>query len=174
MNGITKIEFELESVCPLLMDKWNDESKAKTDDEFKKEAEKKIYADDKGIYIPSNALKASIRLASSTLGKRMDAKKNRQTIRAGLFFEGNLYIGKKTHDGIQKDIITRGQGEKVTRVPTYRPRIDKWSAKGKATLIGITPNFIQEAMTIAGLRYGLLSYRPDYGRFIIKSFKEVK
>lgn len=174
MKNIAKVEMELESICPLLMDRFDEEQTAKTDEEYKKGAEKKVYGDGKSLYIPANAVKACIRLASSELGKKMDGKKNRQSIRAGIFFENEFYLNKKTHDGIVKHIVTRGQGDKVTRVPSYRPIINKWKCKNKASLIGVTPDFVKQALELGGLKYGLLSYRPEFGRFIVKSFKVIK
>lgn len=174
MENIKKIEIELESICPILMDKYPEEDKkAKTEEEYRKLAEDKLYKNEKGIFIPSSAIKALIRNASSDLGKKMEGKKNRQTISAGVFFESELYINNKKHDGIVKHIVTRGKGDKVTRVPTYRPIFNKWNGKLRANLIGVNPQFIKECLQLGGLRYGLLGYRPDYGRFVVKNFKEV-
>lgn len=72
-------EFELKSICPIKMDKWLDEKQPKSEEGYKKQAPLKIYKNEKGyISIPANAIKASMRLASSEIGKKMDAKKNQQ------------------------------------------------------------------------------------------------
>lgn len=181
MEGQKEIEFELEGICPLKMDRYVDGVKAKTEEEYKKEAVNKVYNDEKGnISMPTTAIKASIRIASSELGKRIEAKKNRQFIRAGVFFEKDYLPlldkkdkSRKKYDCIVKDIVTRGKGEKVTRVSTFRPLIEEWKVKGKVTLLGVTPNFFREAMELAGIKYGLLSHRPEFGRFIVNKFKEV-
>lgn len=173
--AVKKIEFELKSICPLLMDRFYTESKAKTEKEYKKEAENKIYKDKKGNpSIGANAIKACIRVASSELGKRMDAKKHRQTVKAGIFFDQDFFpLNKKTPDLIREDLVTRGQGDKVTRVMTFRPQFDSWTIKGKMNLIGIEPNFVKQALELGGYKYGLYGYRPEFGRFIITKFKEV-
>ncbi|GAH44189.1 unnamed protein product [marine sediment metagenome] len=141
-----------------------------------KEAKKKVYKDEKGnASIEAKAIEAVMRLASAELVKRSERKIMRQTFSAGAFVKPLfLSIGKKKHDLLRKDIVTRGTGDKVTRVPTYRPQFDKWDVKGTIDLIGIEPDFARQALELAGLRFGLYGYRPKFGRFIVKKFLEVK
>jgi hypothetical protein len=174
MENIKKFEIELEGLCPLLMDRFDTEpSNLKTQEDYIKSAEKKVYVDKDGLIIPGVAIKATIREASSELGMKREGKKNRQMIRAGVFIE-DLKLGKKTHDGIVSHVVTRGKGDKVTRVMSYRPIIKEWKAKGKMSLIGVPSDFVKQALELAGVKYGLMSYRPEFGRFVLKSFKEVK
>ena len=158
------------------MDKWLDDAQPKTEEGYKKLAWKKVYLDDKkNICIPASAIKASMRFASSEIGKKMDAKKNRQTIKSAIFFDAEMYsIGKKKPDLIVEDVVTRGMGDKVTRVKTFRPLIKKWKIKCRIISYGATKDFIQQSLELAGVRFGLLSHRPEFGRFVIKSFKEAK
>lgn len=173
MTNIKRIEFEIEGLCPLLMDRYDTEpSNLKTKEDYEKAAEKKVYSDANGLVIPGAALKATIREASSELGMKREGKKNRQMIRAGVFIE-DISLGKKTHDGIVSHVVTRGKGDKVTRVISYRPIIKEWKAKGTISLIGVPADFVKQAIEVAGIKYGLLSFRPEFGRFILKSFKEV-
>ena len=176
-----KIEFELESVCPLKMDKWQDGLQPKTPDEYKKQAEGKIYTDEKGyISIPSTSLKAALKLAASELSdsqKKYTGKKMRQSISAQVFIQpANMKILPETkkHNGIIQDIVTRGMGDKVTRVTTFRPIINKWKIKGTLNYLGLSSKFLKEALELAGFKYALLSHRPEFGRFIITKFQEVK
>lgn len=174
MTNIKKVEFELEGLCPLLMDKYDMQpSNLKTPEDYEKAAEKKIYADENGLFIPGAAIKASIREASSELGMKRDGKKNRQMIRAGVFVE-NCYLNKKKHDGIVSHVVTRGKGDKVTRVITYRPIIKNWKVKGVMNLIAVPSDFVHQALQLAGIKYGILAYRPEYGRFTVTKFNEVK
>ena len=175
---ITKTEYEaeLESLCPAKMDRWLDEAQPKTPEGYKKQAELKIYTNEKKeICIPSNSIKASMRLASSEIGKKMEAKKNRQTVSSAVFFEKDMYpIGKKKPDMICEDVVTRGVGDKVTRVKTFRPLIKQWKIKIKIISYGATKDFIEQSLTLAGIRFGILSHRPEFGRFSVKSFKQLK
>ena len=175
---ITKTEYEaeLESLSPLKMDKWLDEPQPKSEAGYKKQAELKVYVNEKGeISIPANSIKAAMRLASSEIGKKMDAKKNRQTVSSAVFFEKDMYpVGKKKPDMIVEDVVTRGMGDKVTRVKTFRPLIKDWKIKVKIVSYGTTKDFIEQSLNLAGIRFGILSHRPEFGRFIVKSFKELK
>lgn len=174
---MAKYTFEIEGIRDLKMDAWVDGQQPKNDDGYKKQAELKVYKDEKGnLAIPAMALKSAMKYASSEIGKRTEAKKNRQTIMSALFIEPQmLSLGKKNHDGIVRDIVTRGMGAKVTRVPTYRPLIKKgWKVTGTINAMGIPKEFIEQCMEIAGLRFGLLSHRPEFGAFQINKFSEAK
>lgn len=176
MKETTKIEFGLESIVPLKMDRYHGLPDPKTPEGYQKQAEEKCYRDEEGnLAIPLAAIKACMRLASSELGKKMEAKKNRQSISAGIFFESEvLSLGKKEHDGIAQDLVTRkGTGDKVTRVITFRPYIKNWSVSGEMYLFGVPAQFAKQALELGGQRYGLLGHRPEYGRFIVTKF-EVK
>lgn len=175
----TEYEVELESLAPLKMDKWLNEPQPKSLEGYKKQAELKVYLNEKGeISIPANAIKASMRLASSEIGKIKESKKNRQTVSSSLFFDKDMYsIGKKKPDMIVEDVVTRGVGDKVTRVKTFRPLIKQWKVKVKITSWNTekaTGDFIQESLILAGARFGILSHRPEFGRFKVKSFKQLK
>lgn len=172
---IKEVEFELSGAgCPLKMDKWIDEQQPKNEEGYKKLAEKKVYTDSKGrLIIPAVAVKAVMKYASSEVGKKMEAKKNRQTIMSAVFIEQDLPLETKDKIEIVRDIVTRGQGAKVTRVPSYRPLIKSWTAKGKMTLYGVPEDFVKECLELGGLRYGLLSHRPEFGRFVVKKWKVV-
>ena len=175
---MAKYQFEIEGIRDLKMDAWIDGVQPKNDEGYKKQAELKVYKDEKGnLAIPAMALKATMKLASSEIGKKMEAKKNRQTVQSAIFIEPSmLSLGKKKHDGIVRDIVTRkGQGDKVTRVPTYRPLVKKgWKAQGIINSFGVPKEFIQECMDLAGLRFGLLSHRPEFGAFQVNKFVEIK
>jgi len=167
------INFEIEGICPIKYDRWTDLPQPKNEDGYIKQAEHKLHKNKKGeVVIPANALKSAMRLASSEVGKKMEAKKNRQTIMSAVFFESDLSLGRKDHDGIVSDVVTRkGTGDKVTRVKTFRPIIYKWKAKGKIHLFGVPQEFAKECMELAGFRYGLLGHRAEFGRFKLTKWK---
>jgi hypothetical protein len=175
MKNIT-VSFGLKSMSPMKMDKWIEGTQPKNDEGYRKQAQEKCYKNDKGmIVIPAGAVKAAMKLASSEIGKKMEAKKNRQTIQSAVFIEDDLSTGKKEPDEIVKDIVTRkGQGDKVTRVPTYRPLIKEWKAQGVMHLFGVPEIFVKECLELAGFRFGLLSHRPEFGRFVVSDWKIVK
>lgn len=174
---ITEVLFELEGIVPLKMDRYHGLPDPKTKDGYIKQAEEKCYRNDDGeLVIPANAVKAVMRLASSDLGKKMEAKKNRQLIASGVFFEEeNFSLGRKNHDGLILDLVTRkGIGDKVTRVITYRPIVKKWKISGKMFLMDIQLQFARQCLDLGGLRYGLLGHRPEFGRYNVNKFEAVE
>ncbi len=173
--NICKVRFELESIVPLKMDRFHGLSDPKTPEGYQKQAEEKCYRDADGyLAIPTDALKACMRYASSELGKKMDGKRNRQTISAGVMFTDQyISLGKKQHDGIVANPVTRGKGDKVTRVVSYRPIVNNWTVSGVVLLMDVPVAFAKQCLELGGMRYGLLSHRPEFGRFIVKEFKEV-
>lgn len=174
-----EIQFEIKSICPLKMDKWIDGVQPKTSEGYQKQAYEKIYRNEKKeISIPSEAIKAAIRSASSELGKKMESKQRKQLISAYLFITPNfLPIGKKAPDCIDAKIVTRkGTGDKVQRVVSYRPLFKSWTAEGTINIANdnLTADFVKQALGLAGEKYGLLSHRPEFGRFVITKFNGVK
>ena len=173
-----KIDFEIEGIAPLLMDQWIDEAQPKNEEGYKKQAELKAYRDEKGfLCIPSTVLKACIREAAGEVGKKMETKKNKQTIRSAIFLEpNNLLINNKQnkHDGIVRHIVTRKQSTQATRIATYRPIINKWKIQGTINSFGVPKDFIKECIELGGFRYGLCGFRPEFGRFKLNKFEVVK
>lgn len=178
MEDIKTVKFEIEGIVPLKMDRYAfGLPDAKTPEEYQKQAEEKCYRNEKGeIAIPTDAIKAIMRLASSDLGKKMEGKKNRQLMASGVFFQEQfLSTGKTKHDGIVQDLVTRkGTGDKVTRVISYRPMLKTWKVSGEVQLFGVNPQFAKQCLELGGLRYGLLGHRPSFGRFVIKKFDVAK
>ena len=171
-----RISFEIEGIAPLKMDRYHGLPDPKTPDGYQKQAEEKCYRDEAGyLAMPSNAIKAVIRYASSDLGKKMEGKKNRQTIQSSVFISpAMLSLGTKKHDGLIADLVTRGKGDKVTRVISYRPLINKWKVSGTMNVLSVPPNFIKQCLELGGIRYGLLGHRPEFGRFVITKFEVEK
>lgn len=175
---MTKYKVELEGISGIKFDKWIDGVQPKNEEGYRKQAEQKVYRDEKGnISIPAGAIKATMKLASSEIGKKMEAKKNRQTIQSAVFIEPDMIsMGIKNYDMVAEDIVTRkGQGDKVTRVKTFRPLVKKgWKINFEINSFGVPNEFIKECLDLAGLRFGLLSHRPEFGRFQVNKFVELK
>lgn len=173
----------LRGIVPLKMDRFHGLPEPKNDDGYRKQAEYKVYRTEDGwVAIPTDAIAACMRMASSEVGARKDSKRNRQTIRAGVFFDEEFLPiqnadGKKRKapDGYAQDLITRGTGDKVTRVQTYRPVIGKgWYVEGIMNLYGLQPEFARQCLDLGGVRWALLSHRPKFGRFFVEKFEVVK
>jgi len=172
----TKIKVQIDSVVPILFDRYsgiNDQN----DQEAQKNALLKLYRDDaERVSLPAACLKASIREASAEIGKKQESSRRKHSVRAGLFFDKEFYpLDKKKEDGIHAEIVTRkGTGNKVTRVVSYRPFVKEWSVTFEATLYALTPEFMKQVIELAGFKYGLCGHRPEYGRFVLKSFEIIE
>lgn len=174
-----KIRFVLKGMSPLKMDRFFDEEvTAKTKEEYKRAAEGKIYKDEHGdLCIPSSALKASMKAAATELVGVRKGKSMRQTIAAQIFMAPNLTIipKRKKHDGIAEDRVVRKVGKQDTSVVSYRPLIKEWGIEGEMTVIGgVETNFLKNTLELSGLKYALLGHRPEFGRFTVEEFEEVK
>ena len=73
-----------------------------------------------------------------------------------------------------RDIVSRkASAGKITRVPVYRPLIKEWKISGEIQTFDVPFDFVKESLQLAGMRFGLLSHRPQIGRFVVNKF-EVK
>jgi len=171
-----KINFKLKSLCPLKMDKYVDGLQPTTNEGYIKQAEEKVYRDLEGrVAIESGAVKACLILAASELAGVKKGKATRQTFMAGLFITPSYLTvlpERTNHDGINKSMVSRTTGKKVTRVPSYRPVINEWEISGTMSALGIDVGFIKQALELAGLKYGLYGHRPEFGRFEVVVFEE--
>lgn len=180
------INFEINGITPLLMDKYTGKE-GKTPEEWKKLAKDKVYTTDDGyLCIPGKHIKACLREAGNDLAKkqsRYSGPDMRQTIKAALSIipENLIIIPKRKKDGINRikeDLVTRGTGVNRTRVMTYRPMLDEWSVSGTISVLEnigkiLTDMLLSEAMALGGLKYGLMGYRPEYGKFEVTKFEVV-
>jgi len=186
MELLKKVRFQIEGACPILFDKPTGNDKLKTAADYLKDAENKLYRNSDGeICIPFMMLKACIREGSRDLGKKLEGAKNRMSIRSSLFSIEDLFplkfkakdkIGITVHDGIEVHNVKRqGSGGKFTMVQSYRPIIKQWISDGELIIYnGIPPEFINQALANGGLLYGIGGFRPEFGRFFINKFEEVK
>ena len=177
------INVEIEGTTPLLMNKYNVESElarqkgkrvTKTYDP-KEESFKSAYwsADKKNLIIPGEIIYACLLNASSfhKIGRR-----SAKSILAGSIRVEPGEISLGTKDFI---IDTRPVVIQRARVLKSRARLDKWKASFKIVynenLIG-DPEIIRVVLEEAGLRIGLMDFRPQksgfYGCFKINKFTE--
>lgn len=167
----TKVRVSLRSLVPILFDRYSG-LQDQNDQEAQKNAVHKVYRDDEeAVCLPTSCLKASVRDASSEIGKRTDSKRRRNAIRAGMMFLKELVPIAKEPDGIHQEIVTRkGTGNKVTRVVSYRPFLKKWECTVEVLLYDLTPENVRQYFEVAGMKYGLCGHRPEWGRFEITAF----
>ena len=171
----TEVEFELESLSPIMFSMYLDEAQPKTPEGYQEQGPRKVHRDVSGdICITPEMILATVRAAAGDIAPRGKGKAMRREIMAGLYFREEMFsMGKKEPDEIDKRPVIRGKGEKTTLVMCYRPLIKEWKITGTMILIELQPRFVKQAFDRAGIRYGLGSYRPRFGRFAVTKW-EVK
>jgi hypothetical protein len=163
---MTKYTFELEGISDLKMDSaaTMELPQPKNPEGYIKQAEMKVYKDDKGnISIPASALKAALKLASSDIGKKMEAKEASMTVKpkgVGMNLKPKKFeyteaemeekYGSKKHEYKRKDVkgVEKKAGEKDGHYKDYEKEETKEAARtygmgskeGRGLRKGITNN----------------------------------
>jgi len=196
MAGIRIYEAEVVGNLPLLMhnsqlaDPLNAHTKAvkaltslkvKTDEHHVQIAEAEyqggLYIDDQiGPYIPGDMIEACLYDAAARMRKKKSFKATVTTPESMYRLE---YEGPRTREGLVADPRFRDyRSIKVSdskRIMRTRPRFNEWSAKFTLQLFpgDVTPDMLERALTDAGMYHGFGDYRPKFGLFSLKSFKEL-
>ncbi len=152
----------------------------KTDEDHEKIAELEfqggLYFDDEmGPFIPSEAIEGMMKAGAKKkkLGKAFASC----VLTEGERFKLN-YKGPRDRDGLWKDENFHHECLAVVgmaRVVRTRARFRAWSVTFDISLIPgeVNPVDIEAAIEDAGKYCGLCDYRPKFGRFALKEFKEV-
>jgi len=187
--GMKEIEAEIEGICAMKMDRHlfpdEVEKEPKTQEEYKEQAKMKVYRNKKGqLVIKAEALEASLRHSAYYIAPNNKKTRYKDDVYSAVHIEPRELVltrdnGKKDapikkYDEMAQDYVKREHGKQTTSVVTYRPLIKEgWKVKFKInylTLGDLTPKFLEDALTVAGLRFGLLGHRPKFGRFKVNDF----
>lgn len=179
------INIEIEGTSPLLMNRYNIEAElerqkgkrvTKTYDN-KEEAHKSAYftKDGKSLMIPAINIYASLLNASSF---HKINRRSAKSILAGSLrvLPEEVSLGTKKYEiDLRPVVIQRA------RVLKARARLDKWKTSFQIVFnekLISDPVIIRTVLEEAGLRIGLMDYRPQksgyYGTFKIKKFQVMK
>lgn len=148
-----------------------------TDEDREQEPFKRLHLDaEKGVYIPRGALKGAL-LEGVKLAGIKDGKRSAFALmEATIFPQHDLYLGKQTYDGVLEipgRVPPRTGPLVLLRYPQFN---EGWSCA--FTLIQVQNNRglaeqVRAGLESAGLLVGLGSWRPEYGRFIVRGFEVV-
>jgi len=179
-----KIEIEIESVKPLLMnnpigyitsDKKVKRTMAKYDTQV--EAEKATYRDSEGyLCIQNNALFGTLINGSSF--KKVGKFSAKKVLMGNIDIEPeNVRLLDKEGDGLKDyEVDVRMVVIQRDRVLKARPLIRNWRATFSIIYnmdyAPVIVSAIQESLIDAGQRAGLLDYRPRFGTFKIIRFED--
>jgi len=136
----------------------------------KEDAEKALYKNGNGVFIPSTWIKASLREAAKNFKIPGKGRKTyKDNVKSSLFVEPReISLGKKTYDDIDRQAVVV-QGQRITR---SRPRFNSWEITFtiKFEEDRIPKVTIKEILEEAGKYQGIGDYRSEYGRFKVLIF----
>jgi hypothetical protein len=143
-------------------------------------AEYHLYRNKKGvIYIPSEHIRCSLINAGKYVKAKVgNANKNMSNIVAGMFYISPEELPLKQDYDIDKRSAVN-QNIKA-RIISIRPKFTDWETEFVLSVDNdtITNDTIRSIIEYAGSYVGIGSYRPEhkgqFGRFVIKEFKELK
>ncbi len=152
------------------MERENEEKAKRRDQKFdpKEDAEKALYRNEQGCYVPSSWVGAALReTAKEFKGKGKASLKT--TILASVFVEPEeILLGKKTYDEIDRRpaVIQR------QRIVKSRPRFNSWEIEFTINFdeTRIGKDTLKQIVEEAGQSKGIGDYRPKFGRFELVSF----
>ena len=172
-----KIEVSVKGIAPLLMNKFTeaakDESKlGKKVYDLTEEAEKKTYRTSDGkLFLPSSHFKASMVKASSDF-KMTGRKTYKDYVRSGVFIsEEEIVLDQQEYEIHSEPVVIQR-----ARVMSWRPKFKTWSCSFTIEIVDemINQTTLKEILTMAGKYKAVGDYRPDYGRFDVVKFKQIK
>ena len=183
MTEFKKIKVELTGLSPLLMNNPESMLQKKDIEKKKKHYDNKIEAEkvayrmkDKTLFIPARCMKRCFINASSLF--KVKGKSLKPLIAGCTRIEPNqISLNTKNYKIDLQTVVIQGKD----RIIRARPRLDKW--KINFNIIYRSDVFtskevlmkMKEILYEAGLRFGLLDYRPqklgEYGTFKVSKFK---
>jgi len=181
-EGVRVFKVKIQGITPYMQNKLHIEevhdpkkkSKNKNYDP-KKEAEKAIYRNKDGVFIPERHIKSAM-IKSATDYTWKGQKTYKDLVQSSIFIEPEeipLKAGKYVID-IRPEWVRTG-GAKIPK-PTARPKWNKWSAEFKLIVLDerIPNEVIPEILAGAGLRYGIGElHKRGMGKFKIVFFEKV-
>lgn len=172
-----KFEAKIIGVAPLRFNRFieinrQDSNKKKmTEEQQKKDALNRSYYDEeKGFYIPAQALRSCIvnggkkvKIGRGAASKLLEA--------IMIFDQDKFFLGTKDYK-IQKDVV-RIPPKTGARIMQFWVTLPEWKLTFSANIVDdIFPqNAIKDSLEVAGMYYGLLDGRPQLGRFVLDSIE---
>ena len=173
---MVKYKVKVIGKAPLLMNKFAVEekttSRAKKVYVAKDEAERKAYRTEKGkLFLPSTHFKASM-VKAATDFKMTGRKTYKEYVKAGLFIdETEIILDQQSYEIFECPVVIQR-----ARVMSWRPMFKEWSCEFTIEIADemLNSNIVKEILEAAGRFKGVGDYRPEHGRFEVKTFTKVK
>lgn len=173
-----RITGKLEGVAPLLFSRMYQDLEGPggkpSPEEKMLEPTLKLHRDERGCFIPGSMFKQAI-LGGAKLGNVKDGRRSyATTLEATLFIDGPLYLGKEIFDDVFESWGRRPPGPRGAAIIIRYPRfVIGWVAPFSCILTAgdsHTVEAVKQSLDAAGLLVGIGSWRPEYGRFVVREF----
>lgn len=176
-----RITGTIEGLAPILFSRMYGDLEGPggkpTPEQKAQEALLKCHRDERGVYIPGTMFKQAI-LAGAKAGNVKDGRKSyATTLEAILFPDGHLYLGKDGPDEVFEHWGRRPPGPKGAAIIIRYPRFRQWQADFTLILTmgdRHTVDAVRRSIDAAGLLVGMGSWRPEYGRFMVKAWEQTE
>jgi hypothetical protein len=180
VNNMYKVQVTLSGLTPLRMNKKLEDYEVPdkfkgtklTREQYIELAQLGAYKDDKGYYVPKNAIKACF----VNGGKKVKVGRGAASalLKAILFMNENAYLSKKVKTGIHEEFC-RVPPKTGAMVKKFWVTFPEWDLSFTANIIDdrFPISALENSIKEAGLYYGLLDGRPDFGKFVLDSIKKI-
>lgn len=180
-----KFNVTIRGIAPLLMHRFSEEKltrptvrtgdRALSDKDKKAAATPYLYVQKGKLVQPSSHIEGAMVKAATELKLAGSGKKTyKDLVKSSVF----VFPEMIPHKNQAWEVDGRPVVNPTTRGRSmcYRPRLDSWELSFHVEVLDnrADPNAIKEILNIAGVRNGIGSYRPRFGRFEVTSFKETK
>lgn len=175
------VQTKIKGLTGLIMDKLNVDDiinpprqiKKYTEEVLRAMAEKAIYRNGDGLYIPNRNMKKCL-INGSKMGRiKLTGRQNLHPfIEASVFVvPAEIPLGKDKPDGYIQIPMRRKDGNVI---PKRLPIITDWELPFNLLIYDDEiVNGIHEALIVAGLSVGLGNQRPEYGRFEVLEWEVI-
>jgi len=187
-----RFAVELEGVVPNLFNRFTEKAQEGLDrpgsrklnqSERIEEAYTKVYRRDNSdpegeIGIPADNIKKSMLIGAQFAGLKIGRRSAMPFMRAVVHLEDTFAgFGVSKPGGIHECAGNIPPGPKGSKAIIRRPFLEVGWKLGFSLYIAderVIPEMVEIALKEAGLLGGLCDHRPEYGRFQVNSFKEIK
>lgn len=183
------LSFTIEGTADFLYNRMADEDIAnfragkntgdRSDAERGKAAEAKVYADDAGLFVPAWNVKRSILDGARVAGLKLNRKPLAQRLSSVLFVQDVArFVDAKKKPVRERDYMHEAMGRIPPRTGrasiVRRPAMKVgWRLSAAVAVLddGVPADAIRAALEAAGVYVGIGSWRPEYGRFVVREWK---
>ena len=182
-----QVKAEIEGIAPILFNRFTEENQAEVESgrsvgrqtaEVKKElALNKVYRNGEGLFCPAANIKKAMVLACGISQLKHGRKSLGPILNAVLFLEPmEIPFGVEKPDFIHEQ-VGRIPPRTGARVVLYRPALNMgWKLSFILNVFTDTVGIeqVRRSLSDAGIYQGLCDGRPEYGRFQVKVFEQIK